>query len=64
MLIVGCGFHPRYQQIQMANDESGELLLEQRLGAAHPAKIWKGLRSAENPALRVSSPHFPLTDRC
>jgi hypothetical protein len=57
MLIIGCGFHTRYQQIAMANGESGELLLERRLGA-------DGLRSAENPALGVSSPHFPLTDRC
>ena len=31
MLIIGCDFHTRYQQIAMANDESGELLLERRL---------------------------------
>jgi hypothetical protein len=30
-LIIGCDFHTRYQQIAMANDESGELLLERRL---------------------------------
>ena len=31
MLIIGCDFHARYQQIAMANDETGELLLEWRL---------------------------------
>ncbi len=39
MPIIGCDFHTRYQQIAMANDESGELLLERRLdhqsGEAH-----------------------------
>ena len=39
MLIIGCDFHPRYQQIAMANDETGELLIERRLdhasGEAH-----------------------------
>ena len=28
MLIIGCDFHTRYQQIAMANDETGELLVE------------------------------------
>jgi len=26
MLIMGCDFHIRYQQIAMANDEAGELV--------------------------------------
>jgi hypothetical protein len=30
MLIIGCDFHTRYQQIAMANEETGELLLERR----------------------------------
>src|SRR5579864_9390186 len=30
MLIIGCDFHTRYQQIAMANDETGELI-ERRL---------------------------------
>jgi hypothetical protein len=38
MLIIGSDFHTRYQQIAMANDKSGELLLEQRLEVAHPSK--------------------------
>jgi transposase len=39
MLIIGCDFHTRYQQIAMAEDTTGELLLERRLdhesGEAH-----------------------------
>jgi transposase len=31
MLIIGCDFHTRYQQIAMADDETGELLVERRL---------------------------------
>lgn len=31
MLIIGCDFHTRYQQIAMANDQTGELLIERRL---------------------------------
>ena len=40
MLIIGCDFHTRYQQIAMAEDSTGELLLERRLdhqnGEAQP----------------------------
>lgn len=39
MLIIGCDIHTRYQQIAMADDETGELLAERRLehesGEAH-----------------------------
>jgi hypothetical protein len=31
MSIIGCDFDTRYQQIAMANDETGELLVERRL---------------------------------
>jgi hypothetical protein len=31
MLIIGCDFHTRYQQIAMADDSTGELLCERRL---------------------------------
>jgi transposase len=31
MLIIGCDFHTRYQQIAMAEDATGELLVERRL---------------------------------
>ena len=30
-MIIGCDFHTRYQQIAMAEDSTGELLLERRL---------------------------------
>jgi hypothetical protein len=39
MSIIGCDFHTRYQQIAMAEESTGELLLERRLehenGEAH-----------------------------
>ena len=31
MLIIGCDFHTRYQQIAMAEDSAGKLLAERRL---------------------------------
>src|SRR5271165_6166651 len=31
MMIIGCDFHTRYQQIAMAEDSTGELFLERRL---------------------------------
>jgi len=31
MMIIGCDFHTRYQQIAMGEDSTGELLLERRL---------------------------------
>ena len=31
MLIIGCDFHTRYQQIAMAEDGTGELTVERRL---------------------------------
>ena len=34
MLIIGCDFHTRYQQIAMAREETGELLVERRLDHA------------------------------
>jgi hypothetical protein len=39
MIIIGCDFHTRYQQIAVAEETTGELLLERRLdhesGEAH-----------------------------
>ncbi|MGB6497978.1 MAG: hypothetical protein WBF09_13360, partial [Candidatus Acidiferrum sp.] len=31
MLIIGCDFHTRYQQIAMAREETAELLVQRRL---------------------------------
>jgi len=43
MLIIGCDFRTRCQQIAMANGESGELLLERRLagGPGHSSETGK-----------------------
>ena len=46
MIIIGCDFHTRYQQIAMANDETGELLLDRRLVAV------------SSPPLLVRVPHL------
>jgi hypothetical protein len=39
MIIIGCDFHTRYQQIAMAREETSESLVERRLdhesGEAH-----------------------------
>src|SRR5258708_75926 len=32
MMIIGCDFHTRYQQIAIAEDSTGEVLVERRLG--------------------------------
>ena len=34
MLIIGCDFHTRYQQIAVAREETGESLVERRLDQA------------------------------
>jgi len=30
MLVIGCDFHTRYQQIAIAREETGKLLIERR----------------------------------
>ena len=40
MLIIGCRFHTRCQQIAMDQDESGELLLERRLAGGASLKTF------------------------
>jgi transposase len=51
MIIIGCDFHTRYQQIAMAREETGELLLERRLdhesGEAHA--FYRNLQSSQEP---------------
>lgn len=51
MLIIGCDFHTRYQQIAMAREETCELLLERRLdhesGEAHA--FYRSLQSSQEP---------------
>jgi len=51
MLIIGCDFHTRYQQIAMAREETAELLLERRLdhesGEVHA--FYRNLQSSHEP---------------
>jgi len=51
MLIIGCDFHTRYQQIAMAREETYELLLERRLdhesGEAHT--FYRELQNSHEP---------------
>jgi len=53
MLIIGCDFHTRYQQIAMAREGTAELLLERRLdhesGEAHA--FYRSLQSSHEPVL-------------
>ncbi len=59
MLIIGCDFHTRFQQIAMAEDSTGELLLERRTAAGdhqqarqHHAALVAGGSSAKSSAVR------------
>src|SRR5947199_3656773 len=58
MIIIGCDFHTRYQQIAMANDETGELLLERRLdhesGEAHA--FYRGLQGPVRVGIEATGP--------
>jgi transposase len=51
MLIIGCDFHTRYQQIAMAREETAELLIQRRLdhesGEAHA--FYRELQSSKEP---------------
>ncbi len=51
MLIIGCDFHTRYQQIAMAREETAELLVERRLdhedGEAHA--FYRSLQHTQEP---------------
>src|SRR5712671_305581 len=58
MIIIGCDFHTRYQQIAMADDETGELLLERRLdhesGEAHA--FYRGLQGPVRVGIEATGP--------
>ena len=51
MLIIGCDFHARYQQIAMAREATGESLVERRLdhesGEAHA--LYRNLQDWHEP---------------
>jgi hypothetical protein len=45
MIIIGCDFHTRYQQIAMAEESTGELLLERTGGGQQLLKCMAGFGS-------------------
>ena len=51
MLIIGCDFHTRYQQIAMAREETSELLLERRLDhqSGEAQAFYRNLQSSQEP---------------
>jgi transposase len=51
MLIIGCDFHTRYQQIAMAREETGELLVERRLDheSGEAQAFYRSLQSPQEP---------------
>jgi len=58
MLIIGCDFHTRYQQIAMADDSTGEFILERRLdhenGEAHA--FYRNLQAPVRVGIESSGP--------
>jgi transposase len=58
MLLIGCDFHTRYQQIAMAEENTGELLLERRLdhqsGEAHA--FYRNFSGAVRVGIEASGP--------
>jgi transposase len=51
MLIIGCDFHTRYQQIAMAREETAEIIVERRLDHAsgEAQAFYRSLQSFEEP---------------
>ena len=58
MLIIGCDFHTRYQQIAMADDETGELLLERRLDheSGEAQAFYRSLQGAVRVGIEATGP--------
>ncbi len=58
MIIIGCDFHTRYQQIAMAEDTTSELLLERRLdhesGEAHA--FYRSLQAPVRVGIEATGP--------
>jgi hypothetical protein len=51
MLIIGCDFQTRYQQIAMSREETGELLVEWRLEheSGEAQAFYRSLQSSQEP---------------
>jgi transposase len=57
MMIIGCDFHTRYQQIAMMDDSTGELMerrLEHENGEAHA--FYRGLQGAVRVGIEATGP--------
>ncbi len=57
MLIIGCDFHTRYQQIAMAREETAELLVQRRLKPRDRRNVPRIFR----PRPSHQTPNFPPT---
>jgi transposase len=58
MLIIGCDFHTRYQQIAMAEDSTGELLAERRLDheSGEAEAFYRSLPGAARVGIEATGP--------
>ena len=58
MLIIGCDFHTRYQQIAMAEDGTGELLVERRLDheSGEAASFYRSLQKPVRVGIEATGP--------
>ena len=58
MLIIGCDFHTRYQQIAMAEDSTGELLIERRLNheGGEAEAFYRGLPGPVRVGIEATGP--------
>src|ERR1700722_9798165 len=57
MMIIGCDFHTRYQQIAMMNDATGELIerrLDHQNGEAH--QFYRNLQGAVRVGIEATGP--------
>ena len=63
MLIIGCDFHTRYQQIAMAREETSELLVERRLDheSGEAQAFYRNLQSSQNRFAWASKPPVRFT---
>lgn len=58
MLIIGCDFHTRYQQIAMAEDSTGELVVERRLDheSGEAESFYRSLPKAVRVGIEATGP--------
>jgi hypothetical protein len=65
MIIIGCDFHTRYQQIAMAREETGEVLVERRLDheSGEAYAFYRSLQSSQEPVRVGGWPHLDSVKR-